>query len=197
MKKVVFFCLIIGSLFFTSCMTNAIYVPGEKTVKISNINQEYYNLAEEYFKLEKYEKAIEFYKLAGRDKSLRNVAYYKTGRCYALNKQYDKAEPIFRNMQKKDPENQSIKATLAYITAMNGNKKKASLLYKDLVLENPDNSDFLVNYISVLILAEDFETAKVNFEYLQEKFPDCEKISSLKESLNSLEEKESPKDDER
>lgn len=76
---------------------------------------------------------------------------------------------------------------------MSGDTKRACLLYKNLVQENPDNSDLLVNYISVLITCKDYETAKLNLDFLEKKFPDVKQIASLKEKLALSLESESDK----
>ena len=187
-----FFVLASVFLFF-SCSLNQVFVPGEKQAKIKNIYAEYFNLAQEYEKLKNYGKAIDFYKMAMDDKSLHDASYYKLGRCYAFNKQYDKASEVFTDLLKKDKSNVSLNSSLAYVTAMSGDTKRACLLYKNLVQENPDNSDLLVNYISVLITCKDYETAKLNLDFLEKKFPDVKQIASLKEKLALSLESESDK----
>ncbi|MGN0740773.1 MAG: tetratricopeptide repeat protein [Treponema sp.] len=187
-----FFVLAAAFLFF-SCASNQVFVPGEKQAKIENIYAEYFNLAQEYEKLKNYGKAIDFYKMAMGDKSLHDAAYYKLGRCYAFNKQYDKAAEVFEKLLKKDNSNVALQSSLAYVTAMSGDTKRACLLYKNLVQENPDNSDLLVNYISVLIAHKDYETAKLNLDFLEKKFPDVTQIASLKENLESVSEPEPDK----
>lgn len=184
MKRIGILFLICSILFF-SCSTNKFFVPGEKQAKIKNIYAEYYNLAEEYVLQGKYDKAIECYKNAMNENSLHNVSYYKLGRCYALNKQYDKAEEIFKNILENDNDNVSVKSSLAYLAAMNGNLSESLSLYKNLIQENPENPELLVNYISVLISAKDFNSAKINLEFLETKFPNTEQIKALKENLES------------
>lgn len=169
-----------------SCKTNKVFIPGEKQEAIQNIYSEYYNIAEEYFKLNNYSKAIEFYQKSMGSEKLHDAAYYKTGRCYALSKDYDKAEVVFNNILKKDPDNVSIKSSLAYLTAMRGDAKKAAELYGQLVQVNPDNADLLINYISVLIVLKDYESAKLNFDYLQKKYPSATQLESLKDNLEKL-----------
>lgn len=184
-KNFLFFVSIL--FFLISCKTNTIFVPGEKNVVIKNIYLEYYNLAEEYVKLENYTKAIGLYEFAMKDKSLHDACYYKIGQCYSYTKQYDEAIKVFKNILKKDEKNVSIKSSLAYLTAMKGDLQNASIQYASLVSDNPDNSDLLVNYISVLIALKDYETAKINLEYLENKFPLATQLKSLKENLQILE----------
>ncbi len=185
MKRFQVFVLISSVLFF-SCKTNTVFVPGEKNELVKKVFSEYYTLAEEYVKLENYTKAIENYKFAMKDKSLHDASYYKIGQCYAWNKQYKEAAEVFSNILKKDKNNVSLKSTVAYLTAMQGDVKGACTQYKNLVLENPDNPDLLVNYVSVLIVAKDYETAKINLEFLEKKFPSTTQLKSLKENLDKL-----------
>lgn len=165
------------SVFFFSCSTNKFYLPGEKNTEIKNICVEYFNIAEEYFNQKNYSKAINYYKLAMKDDSLYNASYYKLGKCYALNKEYDKSLEIFENINKNDKDNTSINATIAYLYAMSGNAKKAAEIYNSILKENSDSEEVIVNYISVLIYLEDYETAKLNLKLLEEKFPKNENIS--------------------
>lgn len=161
-------------------------VPGEKNVRLQQMYSEYYSIADEYVKLENYTKAIEYYEFAMKDKSIRDAAYYKIGQCYAKNKQYDKAYDVFSDLCKKDPGNKSLKSSLAYLTAMNGDVKRAAEIYRELVSDSPENADILVNYVSVLIALNDYETAKINLEYLEKKYPSTTQISSLKDNLEKI-----------
>lgn len=187
MKKYLLLLFVFCILFF-SCKTNSVFVPGEKNEIIKNIYSEYYSLAEEYVRLENYRKAIDNFEFAMKDKSLHDAAYYKIGQCYAWNKQYKEAEEVFSNILKKDKNNLTIKSALAYLQAMNGNVKESASMYKELVSENTDNPDLLVNYISVLIAAKDYETAKLNLEFLEKKYPSTTQIKLLKDSLDKLKE---------
>lgn len=196
MKKILSaFCVIFISAFFSGCQST-LTVPGEKAVQKKNVYSEYYIIAEEYIKLNNYSKAIEYYKLAMGDKSLKDAAYYKMGRTYSLNGEHDKALDVFNKLLKKDPDNINLKSSVAYLTAMKGESKKAAVLYKNLVLENPDNSDILVNYISILIQIKDFETASINLEFLKTKFPDVKQIKSLTDELDKQKTVDSEKTDE-
>ena len=126
-RFLLFFVVFLMSL--SSCKTTSVMVPGEKKVRVQQMYSAYYSIAEEYFRLENYSKAIEFYEFAMKDRALHDAAYYKIGQCYAKNKQYDKAYSVFNTILRKDPENKSLKNTLAYLTAMNGNVEEAAELY--------------------------------------------------------------------
>lgn len=182
MKKI--FVLAVCALFF-SCASSPVFLPGEKRAEIKNIYSEYFVLAQEHEQLKNYSKAIEFYKIAMNEKSLRDAAYYKLGRCCVLDKRYKEAESIFLNILEKDPGNVSVKSSLAYTAAQSGDTERACRLYSELVQENPYNADVLVNYISVLIACKDYETAKINLEFLEKKFPGTAQTEDLKKALES------------
>lgn len=188
MKKIFWLSLFFSAILLSSCKTSSVLVPGEKQISLKQMYSEYYAIAEEYVKLENYTKAIEYYEFSMKDKSLRTAAYYKIGQCYAKNKQYDKAYEVFSNIAKKDPDNTSIKSSLAYLTAMKGDVKEAARLYSQLVVSNPESAETLVNYISVLITLKDYETASLNLEHLEKKYPSTTQIASLKENLEKLKE---------
>lgn len=185
MKKVIFLIFCIS---FFSCSSNKFFIPGEKEAQIENISIEYFNIAEEYLNQKNYTKAIQYYKLVMKSDSLFNASYYKLGRCYALNKDYKNALSVYENILKNDPGNSTIKSSIAYLYAVNNNPKKALDIYSALLVENPNNEEVLVNYISILISQKDFETAKVNLNFLEEKFPSNKNIalfkSLIKENIN-------------
>lgn len=191
MKKFFFFFVAVFSIYFSSCKTTSVMIPGEKNIRLHQLYSEYYSIGDEYVKLENYSKAIEYYEFAMKDKTLRDAAYYKIGQCYAKNKQYDKALSVFKSILKKDPDNISLKSSVAYLTAMTGNKEDAAGIYKDLVVANPDNSETLINYISILIVLKDYETAKINLDYLEKKYPSTTQLASLKDSLEKLKDSQS------
>ena len=90
-KSIVVSCVILFFLpLFFSCGTanplNGLRVPGERQILIKNISSEYFNIAEGYMDLKKYDKAAEYYKLAMGSKELKASACYKLARCYALSK---------------------------------------------------------------------------------------------------------------
>ena len=65
MKKFFFFAA--SSIFFISCLSKPIPIAGEKKMAINNIYVEYMNIADIYYSLEKYDKALEYYKLSIQD----------------------------------------------------------------------------------------------------------------------------------
>jgi tetratricopeptide (TPR) repeat protein len=168
------------------CRTNGIDdlpVPSETRILRKNLATEYYSIAEAYFDLKKYDKAADYYKLAMKDPALRTAAYYKLGRAYALGKQWNDAEKIFRTLLKRDPENLSISISIAYITAMKGDTENALLMYRNLIEKKPDDGDLLENYIALLITDGRLELAEQQLFILKTKFPDNSSIDTLQKKI--------------
>ena len=169
MKK--FYCipaiLVLGFSFF-SCASNELRVPGETELILKNISTEYYNIAEGYMDIKKYDKAAEYYKLAMRHKELNLPAYYKLARAYALAKNWDKASECYDELLKLDPENTMLKISIAYITAMSGNVDEGILQYKKLLEDNPYDQNLLESYVALLINVGRGEDAEESFFLLRE-----------------------------
>jgi tetratricopeptide (TPR) repeat protein len=181
-----FFFIIPAAGLLLSCRTNGIDdipVPSETRILRKNLATEYYSIAEAYFDLKKYDKAADYYKLAMKDPALRTAAYYKLGRAYALGKQWDDAEKIFRTLLKRDPENLNISISIAYITAMKGDIEKALFMYRNLIEKKPDDGDLLENYIALLITDGRLELAEQQLFILKTKFPDNASIDTLQKKI--------------
>ena len=179
------FCAALWVLPLFSCKSARFFIPGEKKAVYGNIYVEYYNIAEEYFKVPNYTKAAEYYLKAARNKEISNAAYFKAGRSYALAKNWSKALEVYLEIQKHDKENITVKESLAYIYAMSGEYEKSERLYLELITANPDVAHLLVNYTIVLVTLEKFEEAAQQLETIKAKFPDEEKISALEEKIKA------------
>lgn len=169
-------------LFFNiSCTTNKIAfpIPGERATAITNIYAEYLNIADIYFSLEKFDKAETYYKAAMGNKDIYWNAYYKLAKCYVYQSRWGDAQTSYETILKRDPDNCSIKASIAYIYSMNGNISKAIEMYADLISECPDQVELLENYICVLLAADLKEEAGAEFDLLKEKFPESKRLEEL------------------
>ena len=71
---------------------------------------------------------------------------------------------------------------------MNGNTEKAGQIYEKLIEENPDQADYLENYILILLGAEKKEEAEAAYNSLVEKFPASKRVEEFKKQF----EKEEP-----
>lgn len=173
-------------LFFFSCSTNGISIPGEKKILMSNLATEFYNIAEGYMDIKKYDKAAEYYQLAMRDKELNRTAFYKLARSYALAKKWDKATECYTELLRLDPENTMLKTSMAYITAMSGNVDDAILQYKKLLESNPYDENLLESYVALLINVGRGEDAEESFFILKEKFPGNKQLTSFAQQLSDI-----------
>lgn len=186
MTKIIKFCstVIFFSLFVVACSSlNEFGIPGEIEAKRNNIYIEYMNLGDSYFELAKYDKAIEYYNLALKNKEIYWVCYFKLGRTYALAKKYTEARKIYNRLLKRDKNNTDIQISLAYLYAMEGKTDSAISIYEYLCSKEEYNADILVNYINVLILDEQLNYAKSKLTLLKEKFPDNQNIETFEKNL--------------
>lgn len=179
---------LISFLFFGCQSTHSIKVPGENKILLKNITGEYYNIAEAYLNLKKYDKAIEYYERASGDKSLYLTCRYKLARCYALSKKYGEAEEIYRQLLLLDGENKDLKLSLAYVYGMNGKIDEALTLYGELESVFPTDSAIVENQITLLIYSKKIEQAESKIAFLKEKFPENANIKKLEENLDKKKE---------
>lgn len=182
--KILILNCIIFSLFI-SCKSNSL-VPGKDQLEQKSIISEYMVIADENFSSKKYEKAEIYYKKCLESPEFFAEANYKLGKTYIYEKKYDKALPIFESILEKDPENQTILETLAYLQAMTGNKEKAIEQYKSLIQNNGQISSYYENLIIIYIQDKKIEQAEEYLLLLKEKFPDCSRISDFESAINKL-----------
>ena len=188
MKKYLGFStfLVFFTVLLLSCASAELRVPGEAKIILKNISIEYYNIAEAYMGVKKYDKAAEYYQLAMRNEELYLLSYYKLARSYALAKNWEEAQKSYEYLLSLDPENTMIKTSLAYITAMSGEIYAAILKYKELLDLNPYDEGLLENYLALLINVGRGEDAEVSFFILKEKFPDNKQISTFAQKLAEI-----------
>lgn len=184
-KNIISFLLSITFFIFISCKTTDL-IPGSNRIKIQNIYNEYLNIANVYYELEKFDKAIEYYTLAMDSKELYWACYYNLAQCYALTSKWSQAEEHYVVLQKRDPENSSIKASLAYIKAMGGNVEESKKMYQELIHEHPENQLYLENYIAILFLEKNITEVSVPLATLKDLFPDSKNISKFESQLDFL-----------
>lgn len=178
---------LVSSFFLFSCSsTGVFFVPGEKQVIESNLTQEYFSIAEAYKQQENYNKAIVYYKKVLSNKELYDTAFYEIAMCNIRLKKWNEARLAFIKYLRKDPDNMSLKSSLAYIEAMNGNLKKAEKMYSSICNDYPTEIEPLKNYINVLIAEEKLFLAAANVDILEDKFPDDESISIFRTKIKEL-----------
>jgi tetratricopeptide (TPR) repeat protein len=170
--------LVLVCLVFLGCKTSLI--PGETGRILQNLASEYYAIGQGYADLKKYDKAIEYYKLARRDAEFIKPVDYQLARMYALSSKWDEAEKAFGDLLLLDPDNTDLSASLAYISAQSGKLDEAEVAYKTLVEKNPHNEQLLENYIRVLKAQDKTDEATSQLTAFTEQFPDSKSLDALK-----------------
>ncbi|MBQ4377687.1 MAG: tetratricopeptide repeat protein [Treponema sp.] len=186
MKKNILTFLAFFPLFFVSCASSSLRIPGESRIILKNLATEYYTIADGYLEIKNYTKAAQYYKLAMRNEDLYLAAFYKLARSYALAKDWENADKTYRELLELDSENTVLKTSLAYITVMRGELDDGILMYKKLTEENPYDENLLESYVSLLINVGRGEDAEESFFVLKEKFPDNKQISTFSQSLSEI-----------
>jgi tetratricopeptide (TPR) repeat protein len=177
------------SLLFLSCVSSSEYfLPGEKEALISNINSEYYIIANEYMKLAKYDKAI-FYFNEALDKGYKNPedVELRLARCNALSGNYKKSVELYQGLLLKDSNNTLIKKSLAYVYFMEGNFVASQDIYEKLYKEHFYDSSISKNYIKVLLAQDKYEEATQIYSEFVINFPEDSELEQLKKLLTSVE----------
>lgn len=180
-----------SAFLFFSCASSFSLIPGVTSGKISNIYTEYYNLAESYYNLEDYTNASKYYNLAMNNRNNYWAAYYKLAKCNVFQGNWDVAAPMFYKLLKRDPENTSLKASLAYIYLMNNDVQKSADLYLQLLNEEQVNIDYMQNFVALMLANEKYlkknqETFDLYYNSLLENYSDNEKTIQLKEKYEEL-----------
>lgn len=214
MHKIKYLSVIFFSLFIISCKSAGLpLILGSEKQTIDKIHVEYMNIGDTYLSLQQYDKAIEYYNKAMKNKELYWNCYYKIGKVYALKNQWEEASVYFKKLLERDPENSTLKASLAYIMASNNELLEAKEIYEEIILENQENQLYLENYISILFSLEkehqeklkkklnkqnkeDFKLSEDNFKYettirqqielLKELFPQSENINKFEKEFEAL-----------
>lgn len=184
-------------LTFTSCVSKPLPIPGDTKAQINNLYVEYLNIADTFYSQENYDKAIEYYKKSISYKKVYWDCYYKLAKCYVFKSDWNTALDMFLEIQKRDPENNSIKESLAYIYAKKGDIENAVELYNQLIQSQPNNVEYLENLIAVLLLNEDISDIEILFTVLVTNFPDSKNIEKFQKQIDLILEKqakENPED---
>lgn len=179
---------------FFSCASTelSVPVPGQGAVKTRNIYAEYYTLGESYYKLEDYKKAAEYYELAMKKKEQYWAAYYKLAKCYVFISEWDKALPMYKKILARDAENASLKASLAYIYSMKGDFKNSVIIYEELLQAQPNNQEYLENYLAVLAAdTKKFEKKHAvkftaAYETLKTEYPENKNLKTFEDKYKEL-----------
>ena len=183
--------IFLPAIFFSSCKSTNILIPGQSNIILKNIHIEYEKLGDNYFSMEKYSDAITAYKKAWEDKSLYWNCYYKIAKCYVFLSDWGHALPMYEELLKKDPENSSLKASVAYIYSMTGDYEASLTLYKQIIEQQPKDEKYRENYLAIIlsdkqILTENMENFNNSFESLKKDYPENTNINVFQDKYNEL-----------
>lgn len=157
--------------------------------KSENLTGEYFAIAEAYADLKKYDKAIEFYGKAAKDKSYYNSSKYNIARMYGLSNQWGKAADILKELYRSAETNEKIAIAYAYALSSSGELEKAMSVYGDIYAQNKESPSHAFNYVRILIASKKYEDASKLIKELKEKFTeDSEKkvIDSLEKTISNF-----------
>jgi tetratricopeptide (TPR) repeat protein len=172
--KTVFFPLLCLCAFLPAACESAGGIPGENAKILKSLAGEYFAVAGAYADLKKYDKALEYYRLAARDKKYYTAARYESARMNALLSRWDDAKKIFEELLKNDPRNRDIAVSLAYVRAMSKDLAGAESLYRELLAQNEYDRQIHENFIRILAAQKKKSEAKEAFETFKKLFPSSE-----------------------
>ena len=137
----------------------------------------YFEIAQAYTEVSKYDKATEFYLKAAKDPAHKNAAEY----IEALRKKAQAGERQY----KEAPENVLIAKAYAYSLAATGNEARACEMYKKLYDEDSENPEAALNYARILMIAKQYDEALSFIKDLKTRLTE----SADNKALAELEEK--------
>ena len=181
--------VLISSVFLNfACASKTALVPGQEKIVIDNVYVEYSNIGDSYFKLEDYTNAAKYYKMSMQNPKIYWSSYYKLAKSYALASNWTEVLPMYKKLLKRDPENSSLKASLAYIYTMQGELEKARELYAQLLEIESQNEKYLENYISLLTVDEKTYTENTDLvnellARLKENFLDNKNVTKFESAI--------------
>lgn len=157
----------------------------------------YFEIAQAYTEISKYDKAAEFYLKAAKDPAHKNAAEYNLARVYGLKGDWEKAKNIFERQYKEAPGNVLIAKAYAYSLAATGDEARACEMYKKLYDEDSENPEAVLNYARILILSKRYDQALSFIEEMKTRFTESSEnkaFAELEENIKKAQE-EPNKDD--
>ncbi len=173
---------LICTLFIYSAIT-LLVATGCASIAESRINQniaaEYFQLAEGYAGLSKYEQAAHYYRRSAEWPAFQAAGWYGEGRMLVLSGKWPEAVSVFSRLSEVDSENGLVRSALAYALAGDGQTGAALELYRSEYQKNSDDPVTLRNYAGILVMAGENEQALEIIERLRIEFPDHEAAKGL------------------
>lgn len=176
---------------FLVCLGVVVFAPSlgfasGQTDKAS-LNKEYFEIAEAYADLEKYDKAIDFYKRLKDDAEFSNAANYNLARMYGLKGEWENSVPLLKALHEKEPTNALILKAYGYSLVCVGKMAEGTAIYKSLAENDSENPQAQLDYIVLLVFAKQNETAKAVLKKAIEDFPTATQRSEFERLLKQLE----------
>lgn len=151
----------------------------------------YFEIAQAYTEVSKYEKAAEFYLKAAKDPAHKNAAEYNLVRVYGLQGDWSKAKPILERQYKEAPGNVVIAKAYSYSLAATGDEARACEMYKKLYDEDSENPEAALNYARILVLSKRYDEALSFIAELKTRFTESTEnkaIAELEEKIKKAQE---------
>ncbi|MCR4939702.1 MAG: tetratricopeptide repeat protein [Treponemataceae bacterium] len=175
------------ALLFISCNSTSFtnLFSGVYSTSAEELASEYYDIANAYYDLKKYDKAIEYYEKTQALLTEENLTItYNLARIYALQNNWSQAESYYERVFALDQNNTSIGMPYAYVLAKQGKAMEASAVYRGFYERNPADKNLLANYILVLLELDSDETAANMLEELKILDPDSDEVKKVEEAIN-------------
>ena len=151
----------------------------------------YFEIAQAYTEVSKYDKAAEFYLKAAKDPAHKNAAEYNLARVYGLQGNWSKAKPILERQYKEAPGNVLIAKAYSYSLAATGDEARACEMYKKLYDEDSENPEAVLNYARILILSKRYDQALSFIEEMKTRFTESSEnkaFAELEENIKKAQE---------
>ena len=151
----------------------------------------YFEIAQAYADVSKYDKAEEFYLKAAKDPAHKNAAEYNLARVYGLQGEWEKAKSILARQHTEAPGNVLILKAYAYSLAATGDGARASEMYKKLYDDDAENPEAALNYARILILSKRYDEARSFIEEVKTRFTenaDAKALAELEEKIKKAQE---------
>lgn len=142
-------------------------------------------IADGYAGLEKYGKAIDYYRKASRSPKYRNAADWGLARSLSLSGDWEAALPILERLHGQDRENRLIAEAYAYALISSGKLDEGLDAYRSVYDRDRDNPEAAVNYVEALAISERWDSVLSEAAVVRSAFPENENLARL----DALEEK--------
>ena len=183
-------CMKKRNLFFLLFFITAAGLFAKGTVD-SETAKAYFEIAQAYTEVSKYDKAAEFYLKAAKDPAHKNAAEYNLARVYGLQGSWSKAKPILERQYKEAPGNMLILKAYSYSLAATGDEARACEMYKKLYDEDSENPEAALNYARILILSKRYDQALSFIEEMKTRFTESSEnkaFAELEENIKKAQE---------